>query len=210
MASWNFSNIGFLCKHNKEIIMQLFECLGVDFDNVFESVACSPSNRFRPVIMGSIIRKSFEISDLYHIVNKLFNNVFIYYEFEKGNNTSDYYYRREEIYDPLKEELLIRECDYAYGNMVVFGQSVYDILKDEMEERAKQNSIFIKWKRDFLLQPVGEEFINLCELIIDEHGGLPKIGTKDIVEKIPNNKLNRKLIQEIANIAGELVYILIY
>lgn len=57
----------------------------------------------------------FQIDDIYHLANKLFENACIYLAHEEGNNTSDAYYRFELILDPLSGKETQWDCYYDYG-----------------------------------------------------------------------------------------------
>ena len=57
----------------------------------------------------------FQIEDIYHLANKLFENACIYLAHEEGNNTSDAYYRYELILDPITRKETQWDCYYDYG-----------------------------------------------------------------------------------------------
>jgi len=55
------------------------------------------------------------LDDLFELANKLFTSAFLYFAHEDGNNTSDDYYRHEEIYSPSTGYCTIKDCFYSYG-----------------------------------------------------------------------------------------------
>ena len=101
MASWDFSNLGASLKNGNALLLkQLLECCGVDFSEVHGTETGTILKQFKPDFIGNLSIESINPIDIYMISNKYFRDVYIYFEKENGNNTSDYYYRYEEIYNP--------------------------------------------------------------------------------------------------------------
>ena len=140
------------------------------------------------------------------IVNKIFGPTFIYYETEEGSDTNDSYSRYEEIYDPIKKEISVGETDYCYDGNLVFGDSVYDFIKEECENAAKEKNIPIAWGDYY---PEGDDFYRLCERILEEKGGLKELGTRvdtqtlDDVDKI---EIEKDIVDKIISTAKEIGY----
>ncbi len=188
MSSWDFENIGFYNSDNPEQVKQFLECVGVDFTDVHASEAGTIGKQFRNATMGENHSDLIPVK-LYEITNRLFGETVIFFEKESGSNTSDAYYRYEEIYDPKTNSIYIGEMDYDYGEGTVFNVSPYKLIKNECEMVAKERNIPIQWDiRDCGdLRPTGDEFSELCEQIYDKHGGLEGLGTRQKTENIPDD-----------------------
>lgn len=101
MSSWNFANLGVSCaEQNRESVKQLLECFGMDSGPAHKSETDRISDRYLPNMEGTTERGSKEVLGLYLLANALFSDVTVYYAEERGDNTSDNYNRREEIYNP--------------------------------------------------------------------------------------------------------------
>lgn len=128
MASWDYQNIGVsVTKDNRMYIEQVLECLGmnlIDINGVCYDEQVGPINKsFSPNVMGELkisfydwMERSDYLNALYHFLNKVFGDTYVYYENEVGNNTSDYYYREEEIYDPVNKKIHFAVNEYCYGS----------------------------------------------------------------------------------------------
>lgn len=57
----------------------------------------------------------FTLDDLYCLVNRLFSPAYLYLAHEDGNNTSDDYYRHEEIYNPKTKYCTKKDRFYSYS-----------------------------------------------------------------------------------------------
>ena len=192
MGYWNFSNIGFSCDKQDVInVRNLIECLGVDFNTFDGSETGAVNFRFRDINDIGSNKNTFNPEQIFAITNKIFKNVTIYYEREEGENTSDWYTRYEEIYDPKTQIIFIGEINYCYGENEVFGQNVFVVIKEECEQAAKNKGIPIVWDDDY---PEGEEFFDLCYEIIGEQGGLRKLGTRESRKSIPAVDISEKQI----------------
>ena len=55
------------------------------------------------------------MDSLYSLVNKLFPSAYVYLAHEEGNNTSDDYYRYEEIANPSTNQRMKKDCFYSYS-----------------------------------------------------------------------------------------------
>ena len=116
-------------------------------------------------------------------VNKIYSDTTIYFESETGSDTNDSYRRYEEIYNPRDKIVYIGELDYCYDGDTVFGESVFDILRDECEAAAIEEGIPIEWGDYY---PEGDEFSDLCYGILEEHGGLYGMGERTDTKSIEN------------------------
>ena len=135
MGSWNFSNIGTSArKHNREYIKQVMECFNITFDCFYESEAGIIHEEFNPSILGNADKSQITPLELYCLLNEYFGETYVYYAKEKGNNTSDYYYRKEEIYNPTNGQKMVGLRDYCYGDGEVFGQPVEDYCGIEFDD----------------------------------------------------------------------------
>lgn len=188
MSSWDFENIGFYNSDNPEQVKQFLECVGVDFTDVHASEAGTIGKQFWNATMGENHSDLIPVK-LYEITNRLFGETVIFFEKESGSNTSDAYYRYEEIYDPKTNTVYIGERNYDYGEYLVFYESPYKLLKAECEEVAKEKDIPVKWDKDenYYLKPKGTKFSDLCDDILETHGGLSDLGTRQKTENIPDD-----------------------
>ena len=128
MGSWNFKNIGISGNNNAKIyIKQIFTCFSIDCDDdIFGSEAGEISGMFNPEIIANAENAQITALELYRLLNQLFGKTSVFYEEEIGSNTSDYYYRREEIYTPATGRVTIGLRDYCYGDGTAFGRPVDD------------------------------------------------------------------------------------
>lgn len=201
MGSWNFKNVGVSTKkENEKYIEQIMNCLNIKIDNmIYGSEAEVINYDFNPDIIGHAEDMSIDTLELFILLNKLFKDTYVYYEYELGNNTSDYYYREEEIYDPIKKKLFYGVKEYCYGDEIVFGESVYSILREEIEEQARKKGIKISWEEDeYNFEPNwdNEEFVELCEDVIANHS-LEELGTKKEIKDIGMIELRETIIEEL-------------
>lgn len=126
-------------------------------------------------------------------------------EIEWNNNDSelepdDY---DEDFYDLCQEILEGRE-DFEE---LISKPNYWNILKDEIENEAKEREIEPKWKKKSGLWPEGEEgddFYDLCDEILEEHGGIEGLATKTTKETIKTIEINKEVIQEMADNAERL------
>lgn len=205
MSSWDFLSIGFTNGKKDELIKKLLECLGVDFDERYSSQTGEISSAFSPDYIGDLAYY-YEPIQIYGLLNKIFGQTFLYYEAEEGNDTNDYYSRYEEIYDPINNEINVGETDYCYDGDTVFGESVYDLIKEECEEAAKKQNIPIEWGEYY---PEGEEFYWLCKGILDDNGGLSGLGTREetkTLDEVDKIKIETDIIDKILSTAKEKGY----
>ena len=206
MASWNYTRLGASSKNNEEGIEQLLECLGVDIDNEYMTETGYISNNYRPKFEGNIDEEPDDLLEIYNLANELFDEVYIYYSWETGNNTSDYYKRHEEIYNPITKKINIGDAEYDYGSQEIFGENVYEVLKEKIEEEAKKQNIPIKWNSELI--PSTEEFADFCDSFIANLGDLSTLGKRQEEENIPTDEeISQTLIEEIADKAEENGYI---
>lgn len=198
MGSWSYKNLGASAtKATKGYIEQTMKCLGIDMDAaLYESEAgIIDYHRFSPQLMGEATLVDVTPLELFCLLNKLFGNTYVYYEFEEGSNTSDWYYREEEIYDPTTKKIYRGLREYCYGDSTVFGKSVYVYLKEEIEKQAEKRGITISWIGEgFDLKPDWEndEFYDLCGDIKCEKG-LGELGTKQHIEDIKTKEIKKSI-----------------
>lgn len=203
MGYWDYSNIGFSCaKKNAKQVRKLLECMGVDFVDLHGSEAGIINSKFWDAELGCD-NSELKTEVIYTIVNRLFEGTTIFYESEEGNNTSDYYTRYEEIYDPKANIVFVGEKDYCYDGNEVFGQSAYDLIKDECEAAAKKQGIPIEWGDYY---PEGEEFYYLCEGILEDNGGIEGLGTKETTKEIPSVEIQQEDIIRLIDDAAKRGY----
>ena len=97
MSYFEFSRTGASCKQNRTYVMQLLECFGLDF----ESSRCVEDEGdlvlFKADFSGGGSGSRDELTDLFHIANTLFGEVFIYCGQCDGDTVSDGYSRHEEV-----------------------------------------------------------------------------------------------------------------
>ena len=201
MGWWDFSNIGFLCdEQDINNVRNLLECLNVDF-SFYNGSETGPVNYLFWNVKVIIGNNDSELKpeEIYFIVNKVIKGVTIFYESENGSNTSDAYYRYEEIYDPNKRKKYIGVKDYCYGEDEVFGQNVFSIIKEECEQAANERGIPVEWSYG---SPQGDCFRDLCYEILYAHGGLQGLGKRESIEEIPEVVIS---VERIANIIDSLV-----
>lgn len=210
MSSWRFSNLGASCLNkDKKTVKQLLECCGVIFNEYLHGSEVGEINimEFTPEIMGEIKFETDKVLDIFYLINTIFEDVTIYYEYEEGNNTSDCYLRKEIIYKPSTKRMLIGELEYEYGTYEAFGKTVYEILKKKMEDRAKAEGIEPKWEKDdYYLYPATDEFYDICEEVLEQNGGLEGLGTKKSSKKIPKREINVLLAMKAIENANKLGY----
>ena len=203
MGYWDYSNIGFACaKKNDKQVKNLLECMGIDFDDVHGSEAGEINSMFWKAEMGCD-NSELKAEEIFAIVNKLFKDTTIFYESEEGNNTSDYYSRYEEIYDPKTNKISIGEKDYCYDGNEVFGESAYELIKEECEKAAKEQGIPVEWGDYY---PEGEDFYGLCEGILEDHGGIEGLGTKEYTKNISDIDIKQEYIISILDTAVKKGY----
>ena len=116
MGSWNFSNIGFSCiNKNVERVKEVLECMGIDFDDSRDSEDGVINEMFLNIVEKGCNHSDFKPLEIYLIVNNIYNNTTIFFETEEGNNTSDWYSRHEEIYNPNTNKIMVGEYNYCVG-----------------------------------------------------------------------------------------------
>lgn len=209
MGSWEFCNVGYSCeKKNARNVKKLLECFDVDFTERYGSEAGEINYMMWNVDDMGSYTGDYNLNEIYHIVNRVFNNTKIFYEYEVGNNTSDWYHRNEEIYDPETNNIYIGETDYCYGDGEVFGSTPYELIKEECEKTANDKNISIEWRDDYSgICPVGEPFIKLCREIYDNHGGMEGLGTRQEKKSIPEMEIRQDVIIRLINEAAYRGYI---
>ena len=206
MSSWDFSNLGASCaEQDREYVKQLLECFGVDFGPVHESETGRISDRYLPNMEGTTERGRDEVLGLYLLANMLFSSVTVFYAEECGNNTSDYYSRWEEIYDPDTKKVTIGEARYCYGTSEIFGRSVYLALREQIEKEAMEQGVTVKWSRS--MRPVTKQFRAFCDGYVDSIGGLRQAGRKQREEDIPAGKIKIPMLRRILTKASRLGYV---
>ena len=198
MGYWDFQNMGYICKENKKGVEELLTCIGIDFSKRYASEAGEiHSMFFHPDVIMGLDDSWLDSKEIFAIVNRLFEGTFILYEREFGDNTSDSYYRYEEVYDPENKKIYIGEKDYSYGDSEVFGKSVYELLGKEIEEEANKRNI----------QKDSDDFYDLCDEILESHGGLSEfITTKTRKKTIKTEKIKKENIERIIDTAVKLGY----
>lgn len=209
MSYWDFKNIGFICdEENIDNVKRLLECFGVDFDNPRGSEAGKINSTFWYEKGTGAYKGNYKVSEIYSITNKLYGNTTILYEHEDGDNTSDWYTRYEEVYDSKTNVIYIGERDYYYGDRMVFGENVYSIIKEECEEAAKRKGIPIEWGESEWreLYPEDGEFYDICEDVIDNHGGLSGLGTREWTEGIQDVEIGSDIIARLYKTASKKGY----
>ncbi len=184
MSYWDYSQIGFSCEKNGDRVHELLECFGIDF-NDYQSSKAGYIGDFYPDDVGGY-KSDLSVKEIYYIVNKVYSDTTIYYESETGSDTNDSYRRYEEIYNPKDQIVYIGELDYCYDGDKVFGESVFDILRDECEAEAMEKGIPIEWGGDY---PEGEEFSDLCYEILEEHGGIYGMGERTDTKSLEDLKI---------------------
>ena len=212
MGSWSFQQIGASGKEeNYPYIKQVMECFGVEFGMLHDSEAgIIDYGRFNPEIMGSN-DAHVDPQTLFFFLNKLFGNTYVYYESEEGSNTSDYYYREEEIYNPRTKKMYYGTKNYCYGDNTVFGDSFYCVMKSVIEKKAEERGITVSWNGDEDDYDFGpdwdnKEFTQLCEEVVYENS-LSELGTDQGVIDIEMEEVDRDLIDQVIEKATERGYV---
>ena len=83
----------------------------------------------------------FQLDDLFHLANKLFESAKVFVAHEEGNNTSDDYYRYEAILDPNSGEKVESDCFYSYGEGINVDS---DDPKEEGTEKRTESVLIRK------------------------------------------------------------------
>ena len=194
MGSWSVGNIGFACEESiRRQVKELLECCGVNFEDKYssedEDLGFIPEADDFGRDCGDL-----DTDTIYTIVNTVFDNVKIFYVFDDGN----------EVNDPRTNKVQIYEDDYSYDGDLVFGESVFMVIKDECEKAAKEKGIPIVWNREY---PNGQEFIELCEKILEERGGIEELGSRTEIIDIPQVKIYKEDIITIIECVKEKGYL---
>lgn len=204
MGSWSVGNIGFACEESiRRKVKELLECCGVNFEDKYssedEDMGFIPEADDFGYDCGDL-----DTDTIYTIVNTVFDNVKIFYVYDDGNEINDSYYGCEKTYDPKKNKVQIYEDDYSYDGDLVFGESVFMVIKDECEKVAKEKGIPIVWNREY---PNGQGFIELCEKILEERGGIEELGSRTEIIDIPKVRIYKEDIIKIIECAKEKGYL---
>lgn len=204
MGSWDFSRIGYICKdNNQKNVKELLTCMGINFSRVRGSEIGERNLMFDDATLG-LNDGALEPKVIYTIVNRLFENTYILYDSEIGNDTNDSYYRYEEIYDPEKKIVHIAEIDYSYDGYEAFGESVFLLIKEECEKEAKTHNIPVKWDDEGA--PDSDDFYDLCDKVLDSHGGLSALGKKERTEAISTVEIKKEVVNKIIENAVKYGY----
>ena len=134
----------------------------------------------------------------------------MYYEEVEGNTVVDWYSGLELTYNENNRgKKQIKTYYYCDGEFEANNINGWELLKDEIEEKANKKGIKIKWNTDDNLWPAradGDEFYDFCYEILESHDGLEGLSTKITTKKISQISISKEQIQSIANKAGELGY----
>ena len=183
-------------ENNYELLKQLLECYGLNVEKEYKEVVCN----------CELDEK--ELDEIFAISNTLFNDVSLYYESSGGHSVTDYYYGTKISYscDGIKET---ETYDYCYGEGTINDKPVWIILKDECENQAKKKHIKVEWDEEYGLYPAGDDgddFYDLCQSILRNHGDLEGLSTKKVKTDIKFIIINQETIQKIIENANKYKY----
>lgn len=210
MGSWDFTQLGVsTTKENEELLKQLLECVGVNFDEYpcsSEAGYIYEDKGFYYSLGGDFYgffydrcygyEPPFTPYDVFCIANVLFPGTYVYFEHEDGNNTCDSYYREEKIYDPEEGKCFEGEYDYGYdGGGTIFGGSPYPLIKDECEELAKKRGVIIEWD-EYGKEPANDDFSELCDEVLHENHRLQELATKKTERPVDYNGYDKKEMKQ--------------
>lgn len=184
---------------NQEEIIHFCECYGLKVDTK---------------ISGAIVcyeeLEEEELDKLFKIANKLFKNICLHYEENEANSNVDWYSGYEITYNENNDgKKQIKEYDYCVSDFEANGINGWEILKDTIEEKAKKKNIEICWSDNDELYPegdYGDEFYDLCEKILEKHGGLEGLSTKKTKIKIKDVPIYEDDLKKIINNASDFGY----
>ncbi len=206
MSSWEYSQIGYLTtEKNDNNVKRMLECMGVDFNNRHGSEAGVINSMFYDAKMG-FNNSDLEAVVIYTIINKLFGDTTIFYEYENGTSICDLYQRYEEIYSPGDNIIYVGDKDYCYDGYRVGDGTVYNVLQEECEAAALKKGIPIEWEDECGIYPKGDKFSDLCTEIIEKQGGLEDIATSQWTEDIPEIEIKKKTIKALIDSASKKGY----
>ena len=183
----------------EKVLNQFLECYGYEIDNYgsLNDINCDYYE---------------DLDSIYAIASVAFGNIHFYYEYSEGHTVSDGYSGDEIDYnennDGKKKE---KSYDYCYGEFLSNGENGWYILKNEIETEAKKRKIKIKWEnsRDDIY-PSGEEgddFYELCSEILEKHGDLEGLSTREKTSKIKKIEVDQDKIMEIIENAKNKNYL---
>ena len=201
MGSWDTTQLGFSCdESNRYSVKKLLECLGVDF-GVQMGRYEDPFYSQEPDDYGEF--NGNDLLQIFLLVNRFFDNTKIYYVHETGNTINDTSYRYEEVYDPKGYVVNKGEVDYSYDGMKVFGKSVYNVIKNNCESKAKSLGVQNEWNELYYgIIPEGYDFERVCEEVLNEHDGIKSIGRRFWKEAISEIEINNIVITNLINNAA--------
>ncbi|SEQ85183.1 hypothetical protein SAMN02910369_02543 [Lachnospiraceae bacterium NE2001] len=204
-----FNNIGFSCKKDDEKqIKRLLEIIGVDFSASLEPCFCMNFDYFSNACMGRN-NTSLGLDEIFSILNRSFEEFILLGEYEDYESWCDRHIRHEEVYDSKTNKIYIGDNEYCYGNMTMFGHSVYDLIKEECERKALERDVPVKWKEYDLgvgVYPVGADFSDICEDVLDEKGDLEELGQKTEIKNITIVNIAEEKIKKIIDEAAKYGY----
>lgn len=144
-----------------------------------------------------------ELDELYNIGNDLFGNVVLEYKVRTEYTETGWNYGIDAKYeDGFK---IGKEFDYNYEDYLIRDnriKSIWEVLKDEIEEKAEKENIEVDWEKDDYncLQP-SENMWDICDAICEKHHGIEEIATKKFKRKIKKIQMDINEIQDILNVA---------
>ena len=173
-------------KYSNELLLQLLETLDFEIDDY------EKENK----IAISYSAPEYEFDEIYAIATMIFGDIKLDYYEEIGHDVSDYYCKTEIEIDNKTYKIITSE--YCYGDYTVFdGESVWEHIKEKCERKAKKENVEICWyDEDGEFYPNDDDFSDLCNNVLDELGGIEKIGQKVKNKKKMKEKIYKNIIKD--------------
>lgn len=187
MGAFNSNNLRIECKNlTKEMEKQFYECYKINCDEY-------------GVLNGKLEKK--DLDNIYAIISIAFGDTILYYEECKGHSVSDWYAGYKVSYNCNNSgKIRTKSYDYCYGENTANGINCWNLLKEEIENKAKKKNINIDWCKDnsdIYPNYDNEEFSSLAEEILQHHGGLEGLSTIEKNTSIKTIKVDSDKIKDI-------------
>lgn len=157
-----------------------------------------------------------ELDELYINLSSIIEDISIYYEEKIDNYTGNYFSSFILNYNENNSNEKVMECYEYYDDIFIEYETKeevnkYNYLKDEIEEEAKKKNIEIAWDGDIdsiYPREANKDFRELCEKILDDHGGIAGLATTIKRKSLSNKHLENQVdLESMLEIAEEKNYI---